>query len=193
MIIRVICLVAVQAKCGEGCCSESFAAFQINDWLVRARDANLGDLPGLPSASEGGSKGILQEAAAAAQSVAPPAAATGTAKASGKAAQPSAKRGKDAGEPVGDCKGSNKPVRRCMPHRQMYLGLWSCAISRGSRNNPCCLNLTVYNRDEVCAADSAAATMDAMPRLACPDLMDAIKRWQQDWESRPEPGGRSTV
>ena len=30
--------------------------------------------------------------------------------------------------------------------------------------------------------------VDKMPRLACPDLQDSIKRWQQLWEYRKEPG-----
>ena len=30
--------------------------------------------------------------------------------------------------------------------------------------------------------------VDKMPRLACPDLLDSIKRWQQVWEYREEPG-----
>ena len=71
---------------------------QINDWLVRARDANPGELPGLPSASEGGCKRILEEAATTTQSVVPPAAAQGTKKAPGKAAQPPAKKGKVVGK-----------------------------------------------------------------------------------------------
>ncbi len=73
-------------------------AVQINDWLLRARDASPGELPALPSVSEGGSRVILQEAAAAAQNAMPPAATKSTGKGSGKATQPPAKRGKDAGE-----------------------------------------------------------------------------------------------
>ena len=30
--------------------------------------------------------------------------------------------------------------------------------------------------------------VDKMPRLVCPDLLDSIKRWQQVWEYREEPG-----
>ena len=73
---------------------------QINDWLLRARDTNPGELPALPSASEGGSKVLLQEAAAAAaaQNAMPPAATKGPGKGPGKAAPPTAKRGKNAGE-----------------------------------------------------------------------------------------------
>lgn len=77
---------------------ECIVALQINDWLLRARDASPGELPALPSALEGGSRAILQEAAAAAQSVMPTAATKGPAKGPGKAAQPPARRGKDAGE-----------------------------------------------------------------------------------------------
>lgn len=37
-------------------------------------------------------------------------------------------------------------------------------------------------------ADKSAAVEDDMPRLAWPDLADAIKRWQDVWEYRDEPG-----
>ena len=43
----------------------------------------------------------------------------------------------------------------------------------------------------LCAAEKGAAVEDDMPRLACPDLVDAIKRWQEVWENLPEPGGDS--
>jgi len=54
----------------------------------------------LPAASEGGSKHLLEQAAAAAQLVEPPATAKSAARAPSKAAQAPAKKGTDAGEPM---------------------------------------------------------------------------------------------
>ena len=73
---------------------------QINEWLLRARDANTGEGLHLPAASEGGSKHLLEQAAAAAQLVEPPATAKSAARAPSKAAQAPAKKGTDAGEPM---------------------------------------------------------------------------------------------
>ena len=75
-------------------------AVQINEWLLRARDANTGEVLHLPATSEGGSNTIMEQAAAAAQLVEPPAAAKSAARAPGKAAQAPAKKGTDAGEPM---------------------------------------------------------------------------------------------
>lgn len=106
---------SIQCVLWRSACPKCSATLQINDWLLRARDANPGDLPELPSTSEGGSKLILQEAPAAAQNVTPPPAAKGTARPSGKAAQPSAKRGKNAGELV------EVPQRHVQPQKGLLL------------------------------------------------------------------------